>query len=143
MSLHEELVQLAMDSNNYYGYRSITDEQAKNLFAIKPGDIIYCLRNDDDLIGFYGLRAPHELSHLFLKPAYIKQGYGKKLFNKAIVHAQSLGWPKLEWESDPFSAVFYDKMGAKRIGENICPLNPLYRSPVFYMDIRIQNKKQG
>lgn len=135
------LTQFALDSNSFYCYRTVSDEEAKKVFILKKEDFltsfVILMNSDDTLIGFYSLKAkePQELGHLFLKPSHIYQGFGVLLFQKAMDHARSLGWKQLTWESDPNAANFYKKMGAKQIGKNPCRLNPSYESPVFQYDL--------
>lgn len=137
------LIQFAMDSNAIYGYRTVSDEEAKKVFLIteqnfKKG-LIRLMKMNSEIIGFYGLlcektdgKEINIFSHCFLKPEFIGKGYGKILFHEAMRAAhEDLGWEGLLWESDPNAAWFYRKMGAKQIGENPCPLNPAYKAPVF------------
>lgn len=137
----ESLTQFALESNSFYRYRTVSDEEARQVFILRKEDFltsfVALMKLNNELIGFYSLKAkkPQELGHLFLKPSHIYQGFGVLLFNKAMDHAKSLGWEKLEWESDPNAAKFYEKMGAKLIGKNPCRLNPNYESPVFRFEL--------
>jgi len=144
----EFLTQLAMDSNNVYGYRSVSDEEAIKVFMVTPEHfekgIIRLMKAGSDLIGFYGLFCEERegkklniLSHFFLKPEYIGKGFGRKLFQEAMRAAsEDLKWKGILWESDPNAAWFYEKMGAKQVGENPCPLNPAYKAPVFIYTLK-------
>jgi GNAT superfamily N-acetyltransferase len=70
------------------------------------------------------------LSHFFLEPEFIGKGYGRILFHEVIRTAkEELHWEAFQWESDPHAAWFYQRMGAKRIGELPCPLNPKFKTP--------------
>lgn len=134
----EFLSKLALDSNAYYGYRTLSDEDAIKVFFISEesfkNGLFRVMIVEGIVIGFYGLvkKEMNTLSHMFVKPEFIGKGYGKILFKEALRAAkQELKWEALMWESDPHSAWFYRRMGAKQIGENICPLNPAYKSPLF------------
>jgi GNAT superfamily N-acetyltransferase len=60
----------------------------------------------------------YELDHLWVLPEYIGQGIGKQLFNHAIERCKILNISILKIESDPNAQAFYEKMGAKKIGES-------------------------
>lgn len=140
----EFLTQLAMRANATYGYRTVTDEEARHVFEVTEehfnNGIIRIMKGPSGIMGFYGLvlsrtkngKELNLLSHLFLAPKYIGNGHGRTLFLEAMrVAKEELHWEALQWESDPNAAGFYQKMGAKKIGENPCPLDPNQRAPVF------------
>ncbi len=52
------------------------------------------------------------LDHLWVQPAYIRQGIGQALFQHALKTAADLGAKKMEIEADPNARGFYEKMGA-------------------------------
>ncbi len=137
------LTNLAMEANSTYHYRNVSERDAKKVFLVEKihfeKGIVRVMKKGDEIIGFYGLMTAGEgerkinlLTHLFLRADYIGKGYGKALFKEAMrVAEEELYWEALLWESDPHAAWFYKKMGAKKIGENPCPLNLAYRAPVF------------
>ena len=70
------------------------------------------------------------LDLLFVEPAMI--GIGAALFELAAATARAVGAIRLDIHADPFAAGFYDRMGARRIGDvpsGVIPgrLLPLYR----------------
>lgn len=138
------LTQLALDSNAIYNYRTVTDEEALKVFAVTKNHfdngIVCLMKSSEEILGFFGLACwkddndmiINSLSHLFLKPPYIGQGYGKILFLEAMRMAkEQLGWETLLWKSDPNAAWFYRMMGAKKIGETPCVLSPENKLPLF------------
>lgn len=140
----EQLVQFALESHDTYGYRTVSDAQAKQVFRLRQTDfesgIVSIMKRGDETIGFFSLVPRvrgdgvhvNELAHLFLKPSYMRKGYGRILFHQAIKVAKiQLGWSRIQWESDPNAAGFYEKMGAIQIGKKICPLNEACETPVF------------
>ena len=143
LALAEYLTQLALDSNAFYSYRTVSDKEAEKVFLVKEEHfkrgIIRLMKVCDEIIGFFGIyheekegKTTNCLSHLFLHPDFIGKGYGKLLFQEAMRAAeQELCWEGVIWESDPHAADFYRKMGARKIGDNPCILNPSFRSPVF------------
>lgn len=131
----ELLTQFALDSNNIYKYRTVADDEARLIFLLTKDDFAFdsvvCLKVFDELIGFYSLKLPHLLGHLFIEPNKVRRGFGSVLFKKAMSHARTLGWKFIEWESDPNAAIFYQKMGALQIGTKPCRLNPSQILPYF------------
>lgn len=131
------LTQLAIDSNGYWNYRNVSEEEIRNLFFISEEmiekGVFKVMKNGLEVIGFFGLVKEQQLHAFFLAPSYIGKGYGKLLWNEAIAEAKKQGWQQIEFESDPFAAPFYRKMGAVEIPEKVvtCPLNSLYQSPRF------------
>jgi GNAT superfamily N-acetyltransferase len=59
-----------------------------------------------------------ELDELWVEPAWIGRGVGSELFRVVAARAASLGATRLEWEADPNSVGFYERMGARRVGES-------------------------
>jgi GNAT superfamily N-acetyltransferase len=131
------LEDFALQSNGYYKYRSVGEEEARKVFAISPEDltkgVFLVAKTVNETVGFLGIlqvekegQITRELNALFVHPTHIGQGFGKLLFKRAMDEARKLGWSEIEWESDPFAADFYRKMGAVEIPEKArtCPLNP-------------------
>lgn len=58
-----------------------------------------------------------ELSHLWVHPAAMGRGLGRRLFELAVEHARSVGASRLEIVSDPHAEAFYRRLGAHRRGE--------------------------
>jgi GNAT superfamily N-acetyltransferase len=54
-----------------------------------------------------------ELDELWVEPAWIGRGVGSELFRFVAARAKSLGAARLEWEADPNSVGFYERMGAR------------------------------
>ncbi|HEX2697624.1 MAG TPA: GNAT family N-acetyltransferase [Anaerolineales bacterium] len=76
--------------------------------------------NGGQQVGFYTLQEKDGhawLDNLFIKPEYMGQGIGKTLFNHAIEVSRQHGHILLRWESDPNATGFYEKLGARKIGE--------------------------
>ena len=58
-----------------------------------------------------------ELEHMWIRPEHMGAGVGRALFNHVTEQAGHLEIPVLELSADPNAAGFYERMGAKRIGE--------------------------
>lgn len=57
------------------------------------------------------------LDNLWVLPALIGQGIGKRLFHHALRRAAERGASVLKVESDPNAQGFYEKMGARKVGD--------------------------
>jgi N-acetylglutamate synthase-like GNAT family acetyltransferase len=57
------------------------------------------------------------LMHLFVEPAAIGGGRGKRLWQHAVETARQLGFQEIIIGSDPQAEAFYKAMGARRVGE--------------------------
>lgn len=88
---------------------------------------------DGAVCGFYTLlhRADRAvLDDLWLDPAEIGRGSGRLLFGHACSRALAAGARVLEWDADPHSVGFYERMGASTVGWSESPLGrhlPLMR----------------
>ena len=72
------------------------------------------------LVAFYTLLEKDGsswLENLFVSPACIGQGVGKRLFLHAIELARERGFQTLRLEADPNAVGFYEKMGMTQFGE--------------------------
>ncbi len=149
MPHHAELLtKLSLDSNAHWNYRNVPQKIVNQVLSVTKehirSDTIRLMVENHEIIGFFGLRnqenkylkTVNQLSFLFLKKDRIGKGYGRILFQEAMrVAKEELGWQAILWESDPFAANFYRKMGARQIGAGPCPLNKNYQSPLFIMTL--------
>lgn len=60
---------------------------------------------------------PAILEDLWLVPEAIGSGHGRRLWEHAVAIARSAGAGALELDADPNAVAFYERMGARRIGE--------------------------
>lgn len=78
------------------------------------------LEEDGQVIGYYALVGEPpviSLDKLFVEPASIGTGRGKRLWRHAVATARSLGATELTLAADPNAAPFYRAMGAIWEGE--------------------------
>ncbi len=57
------------------------------------------------------------LENLWVLPAYMNRGIGRRLFHHALQLARRRGFRILQLEADPNAAGFYEKMGMHKIAE--------------------------
>jgi GNAT superfamily N-acetyltransferase len=58
------------------------------------------------------------LDNLWVLPEFMGRGIGKMLFHHALERSRILGVTSLKIEADPNAQDFYEKMGARKVGEH-------------------------
>ena len=117
------LSDIAYQAKAYWGYDTDQMEAFRPALTYTEAHFplyFFGVAEDPIVIGFYALdfvtNQRTELNALFVKPEYIKHGYGRALFNHAKIQAKVLGAKELIIESDPNSENFYRAMGAEKFG---------------------------
>lgn len=117
-------------------------DQARRLISIGPDDLArdegWMLEIDGEVAGFYrlalhGTRA--EIEELFLEPARIGQGLGRRLFEHAVERARRLGARRVTWDSDAQALGFYRAMGGAAVGTT--PSSITETGPLTRMELRL------
>ena len=118
------LTQIALDSKRHWGYPEHWIKHWESDLTITSDFIsknhVYVAEDEGEIRGFYALCVVDdkaELEHLWVKPSYIGTGTGKELFLDAMERAGNMNVRKLELSADPNAAGFYERMGARQIGE--------------------------
>jgi GNAT superfamily N-acetyltransferase len=81
---------------------------------------VNCATRERTIIGFYALRRESnafELELMWVEPPHIGTGVGAELFRHAVRAVASHGGTLMRIASDPNAEGFYEKMGARRIGD--------------------------
>jgi GNAT superfamily N-acetyltransferase len=136
------LTDLAMRAKAYWGYDAAFMEACRPELTISPNYIQNCvvraMDSGDGPVGFYSLE-PHgaevELVHLFVDPAALGRGHGKRLWANAVDTARALGYVAMLITSDPFAEGFYLAMGAGRIGEIASSVRPGRELPLLRFEL--------
>lgn len=123
------LTEIAHAAKRHWGYpeRWIRAWQADLTFTpdfIEQHDV-FAATDGGDLVGCYALCFDKQrgwIEHFWVWPEAMGRGVGRALFAHARVHAARRGATRLEIESDPHAAGFYEKLGARRIGETVYEL---------------------
>ncbi len=87
--------------------------------------------------GWYALvpQVTHaHLDHLWVLPAFMRQGIGRQLFLHAVERAKARGLLRLEFEADPHAVGFYERLGARIVGESDSDMGR--RIPVMSLDMQ-------
>lgn len=118
------LTNLALAAKRHWGYPEHWIKHWEADLTISPEFIdhneVYVADQDGDVRGFYALTIEEtkaELEHMWVLPDYIGTGIGKELFLDAMDRASELRVKEVGITADPNAAGFYERMGAKRVGD--------------------------
>lgn len=133
------LSDLAFRSKAWWGYPDDFMEACREELSVSAGDLArhptWVLEEDGRPLGFYSLEplAPGraELGHLFVEPAEIGRGHGRRLIEHAAGEARRRGWDVLVIQGDPHATGFYEACGAVRIGSSASASIPGRSLPLF------------
>jgi GNAT superfamily N-acetyltransferase len=120
----ETLTEIAHAAKRHWGYPEAWVQLWSPSLTITPefieGNETYVAWIDEEPAGFCAISQESEwasLEHLWVRPAYIGKGVGATLFNYILARCRELGVRVLKIESDPNAQGFYERMGAKKVGE--------------------------
>lgn len=120
------LSEIAFRAKRYWGYPERWMERWREELTVEPEFIssheTYAALRGGHILGFYALRRKGEgldWLHLWVLPEAMGRGIGRSLFLHALGRVKALGYRKLQIESDPNAEVFYQRMGARRIGLSV------------------------
>jgi len=118
------LTRIALDAKRHWGYPDNWIKHWESDLTISPEFItnnqVYVAEQGGEIQGFYALcinDTKAELEHMWVAPLVIGTGIGKELFLDAMERAAGLRVREVEISSDPNAAGFYERMGARKIGE--------------------------
>jgi N-acetylglutamate synthase-like GNAT family acetyltransferase len=120
----ETLSQIAHAAKRHWGYPDGWIEEWKLDLTVTPEFIanheVFVAIVNDAIAGCCALVVTGtlaEIEHMWIKPEHIGSGVGRALFEHARDRARALQLPVLELSADPNAEGFYERMGAKRIGD--------------------------
>ena len=120
----DTLTQIALDAKRHWGYPEHWIKHWESDLTITPEFIknnhVYVAEYDGEIRGFYALCEVDdkaELEHIWVRPSFIGTGIGKELFLDAMERAARLNVSEVELSADPNAEGFYQRMGARKIGE--------------------------
>src|SRR5262249_38154832 len=117
------LTDLCIRSKAHWGYDSAFMTAAVPLLQIPEAEIetggVLAALAGPELCGVAAIvplrrKSWVELSHLFVAPEQHRRGVGRALFDAAMVLAVDRGASHVSILSDPYAAVFYERLGARR-----------------------------
>lgn len=131
--------QVLKASKGYWGY----DEVFMNAFMEQFGlnekylldNTVFVMFKSDFIIGFFSFVLHEdrslELDHFFIHPDFIRQGYGKQMWEIGCNVARDLGADEFTLWADPEAESFYVKMGCEKIGVRKSSFLPNRYPPVM------------
>jgi len=118
------LTELALRSKAHWGYDEAFMRLARAAMEISPEliarSVTFVAERGRELVGFYMLVEESEgptLQELWIEPAAIGSGFGRKLWAHMRESARRAGFRVVRLVSDPNAAGFYVKMGARHVGD--------------------------
>jgi GNAT superfamily N-acetyltransferase len=121
----ERLREVMAASKAHWGYeRTRVDDWARgeDFSAARFGKReIYAAEVDGRLVAWFSLTPSTagtcHLDDLWVEPSSIGRGVGRRLFEEASARARESNCSALEWDTDPNAQGFYERMGARVVGE--------------------------
>ena len=120
----EYLSNLALRSKAIWGYDKEFIEACKPHIRVDEEYIsnwpVVVAEFENKVVGFYSLKIisnEKRLDNLWIEPEFIRRGLGQLLFKDAVKRSQNLSWDYFRLAGEPDAIPFYEKMGARMIGE--------------------------
>jgi GNAT superfamily N-acetyltransferase len=117
------LTAAAHESKGAWGYPQAWIEEWKEQLTLTPDYIrrheVFTGHFGTSLAGFYALIDEGDqwcLDHFWVRPAYMRQGVGRRLFADAVDRIRQERPGRLIIDSDPHAEEFYLRMRCTRIG---------------------------
>lgn len=118
-----QLTAIALEAKRHWGYPEHWMARWTDELTITPEyiqrQIVQVAERDGRIAGFNGLRILGDaalLDHLWVLPAMMRQGLGRRLFGQAESAGRLAGAKRLKIVADPHAEEFYHKMGAVTVG---------------------------
>ncbi len=148
----EILTEISFESKRFWGYPDDYFNIWKDELTITPQYIeknkVFIAEDNYDIAGFasvanlkqdlcfknFVVKEGSWLDHIFIRPKHIKKGIGTKLMESVFEYCRNNNIKKLSVFSDPYAKGFYQKHGARYIGESPSSIDGR-TVPIFEMDI--------
>jgi GNAT superfamily N-acetyltransferase len=142
-----ELTRIAHAAKRHWRYPETLIRRWRADLTVTPESIaaapVYCAAaGASAVLGFYALsgrRDRRELEHLWVDPAHMGAGVGRRLFQHLRRVLRRARVARLRIASDPNAEGFYRRMGAARIG-SVASTPPGRRLPV--LELRLQPERR-
>ncbi len=137
------LSKLAFRSKAYWGYSDQFMQACLGELIIDIPYIenhpVFAIEVEGRVIGFYALEqvsaSEAELGYMFIEPASIGKGYGRKLMDHARQQARKSGYTKIIVQADPNAEQFYRAAGGILVGTRESASIPGRQLPLFQIDL--------
>lgn len=118
------LTEIAHAAKRHWGYPENWIQHWQTDLTITPEFIrdneMYVALKGEEIVGCCALsfnQSAPELEHMWIRPEHMGAGIGRALLTHMKERAMNLKLPALELSADPNAEGFYERMGARRIGE--------------------------
>ena len=135
------LSQLCFRSKAAWGYDEAFMALVRVALKVSPvqisaGDVWVTTGADGEVAGMVALGPSEEpntldLDKLFVEPRQIRTGVGRALLAHSMIEARRRGAHRLTILADPYAAGFYQRNGARRIGEAPSDAIPGRSQPLY------------
>lgn len=137
-----QLSDIAKRAKAHWGYsQELLDLWSEDLTILPDscdGESLWAFELNGTVIGFGEILPEGDtflLDDLWIDPVHIGRGFGKQLFNFLRDLSASRGAKALRIESDPYATGFYERMGARIVGEVHSESVPDRVLPVLQLDL--------
>lgn len=139
------LSELALRSKSHWGYDDDFLEACRAELTVTPEDLnrltVRVAESDGGVVaGFYAIGGGDDLQtdvwFFFVDLRFIGRGVGRQLFDDLVRTARELGISALRIDSDPGAALFYERLGAVRVGD--APSNSIPGRTLPRYELRLQ-----
>ena len=134
-----DLTALCLRSKAHWGYDAEFMRLTRAALDLSDADIasgrVLVAERDGLLFGVARVEPDGELGLMFVDPPAINRGVGRALFEKAVVLARRLGATRMPILADPNAAPFYERMGARLVGEAPSDAIPGRTLPLYEYDL--------
>jgi GNAT superfamily N-acetyltransferase len=129
-----ELTAIAFAAKRHWGYPEAWIQRWRETLTITPDYIAnnatFAATDGDAILGFSALRkeaAALWIDHLWVLPAAMGRGIGRRLYERCEQEARTAGMIALEIEADPNAEAFYARMGARTVERVPAPMDGVER----------------
>ena len=116
------LREIARAARGHWGYDADRVAAWAAELPLAPARDRWVAEMGDEIVAWAEIEPPHDgvctLEALWVDPAWMRRGIGARLFRVAADRARELGARTLEWGTEPPAVGFYERLGARRIGEH-------------------------
>jgi GNAT superfamily N-acetyltransferase len=120
---HERLRALTFESKAHWGHDHDFVRRWAEGLTFESEQERWLAEVDGAIVAWAGIIPPANgvavLDDLWVDPAWMGQGLGKRLFKLAVERARELGAARLEWGAEPNSIGFYEKVGGRKLRDHI------------------------